>query len=328
MALFIPFVLVAASAAAAGVGAKKGYQGVTSIQRAREIGQAAQARYDDAMGLLEVARASVNAEADAFGMFKLEVARDTLGEMVYLLNELQRRGRISSFDTLAGVDFPAYRLVTTMKELSTTATSVLGGVVLGALKGSLTTAALYGLAGSVGIASTGAAIGGLSGVAFESATLAWLGGGALTASGYGMVGGMWVLGSVFTAPVVLIVGYTLAAKGEQALTEASRFAGEVDQAVEQMQTMRAAMQQMRARMRELTDVLSDLRERASACLEVLWRLVDQYDEHDRRHSCLLAATITLCRAMADLVQAPVIEQNGAPNPALPNLIATYRRLTP
>ena len=45
-------------------------------------------------------------------------------------------------------------------------------------------------------ASTGAAISGLTGVAATNATLAWLGGGALSAGGFGVAGGMAVLGGL------------------------------------------------------------------------------------------------------------------------------------
>lgn len=57
--------------------------------------------------------------------------------------------------------------------------------------------AAYGAYAGVGmLASTagGVAIAELSGVAATNATLAWLGGGALSVGGFGMVGGMAVVG--------------------------------------------------------------------------------------------------------------------------------------
>jgi hypothetical protein len=328
MPLFIPIVLGAVALAGIGLGTKKGYDGVSSIKKATRIAETAQARYDEKKALLEKARESVNVDADTFGTFKLEVARDTLGDMVRLLDELKRRGKISSFDTLEGVDFPTGELVASMREISNTATSVLAGVVVGAVKGSLTGAAVYGLAGSVGVASTGAAISGLAGAAAQSATLAWLGGGALAVGGFGMLGGMVVLGGLVAAPVFLITGFKLAAKGEEALTEALRFESDVDVAVQQMRSMDEAMQQICARMRELTEVISSLRARASARLAALWEMVDRYDEHDQTHSSMLATTMILCRGLSDLLKAPVIEMDGAPNLALPNLIASHRTLNP
>ncbi|MBU1357667.1 MAG: hypothetical protein KKC79_13985 [Gammaproteobacteria bacterium] len=58
------------------------------------------------------------------------------------------------------------------------------------------------LVSSLGSASTGAAIGGLSGVAATNATLAWFGGGALATGGAGMAGGAAVLGGIIALPLV------------------------------------------------------------------------------------------------------------------------------
>ncbi|AVI91336.1 hypothetical protein CW753_18200 [Klebsiella pneumoniae] len=48
----------------------------------------------------------------------------------------------------------------------------------------------WALVSAIGTASTGTAIGTLSGVAATNATLAWFGGGAVAAGGAGMSGGM------------------------------------------------------------------------------------------------------------------------------------------
>ena len=71
----------------------------------------------------------------------------------------------------------------------------LGGASLagGVGAGVLTALGAYGAVQAFGIASTGAAIGGLSGAAANSATLAWFGGGALAAGGLGIAGGTAVL---------------------------------------------------------------------------------------------------------------------------------------
>ena len=72
--------------------------------------------------------------------------------------------------------------------------------------GGLTALGAYGLVGAFGVASTGTAIGTLSGAAASSATLAWFGGGSLAAGGLGVAGGTAVLGGIIAAPVVIGVG--------------------------------------------------------------------------------------------------------------------------
>ena len=57
-------------------------------------------------------------------------------------------------------------------------------------------AAATTLVASLGTASSGTAISTLTGAPLTSATLAWLGGGALAAGGLGVAGGVVVLGAI------------------------------------------------------------------------------------------------------------------------------------
>lgn len=70
--------------------------------------------------------------------------------------------------------------------------SMLAGVA-GTAIGGLAGVGLMSLATTIGTASTGTAIAGLSGAAATNAGMAWLGGGALSAGGFGMAGGAIVL---------------------------------------------------------------------------------------------------------------------------------------
>ncbi|WP_366161280.1 hypothetical protein ABXS71_20720 [Bacillus infantis] len=82
------------------------------------------------------------------------------------------------------------------------ALSVTGGV--GAGLGTATGA--WALASTIGFASTGTYIGGLSGIAATNATLAWLGGGSLAAGGGGIAAGTTVLGGLFVIPAIVVTG--------------------------------------------------------------------------------------------------------------------------
>ncbi|GAM73643.1 hypothetical protein JCM19241_3098 [Vibrio ishigakensis] len=75
----------------------------------------------------------------------------------------------------------------------------------GTMVGGSTAVGAWALVSTIGSASTGASIAGLSGVAASNATLAWFGGGSLAAGGAGMAGGMAVLGGVVAAPILYFV---------------------------------------------------------------------------------------------------------------------------
>jgi hypothetical protein len=72
----------------------------------------------------------------------------------------------------------------------------------GSIAGGSMAVGSWALVTTLGSASTGVAISGLSGVAATNATLAWFGGGALAAGGAGIAGGAAVLGGLFAVPLV------------------------------------------------------------------------------------------------------------------------------
>lgn len=82
--------------------------------------------------------------------------------------------------------------------------SMVAGLI-GTAAGGLTSGGLMLLATTIGTASTGTAIAGLSGAAATNAAMAWLGGGALSAGGFGVAGGATVL-TGGAALVVIAVG--------------------------------------------------------------------------------------------------------------------------
>lgn len=71
-----------------------------------------------------------------------------------------------------------------------------------ASSGGITAAGAYTAVGIVGTASTGTAIGTLSGAAASNATLAWFGGGAVASGGGGILAGTAVLGAIVAAPIL------------------------------------------------------------------------------------------------------------------------------
>lgn len=93
---------------------------------------------------------------------------------------------------------------------------VINGGLAALGSGGLAGLATYGGVGMLASASTGTAIAGLSGAAATNATLAWLGGGALSAGGFGIAGGTAVLGGIVAGPVLAIGGMMLASKAEAA----------------------------------------------------------------------------------------------------------------
>ncbi|ECW8955219.1 hypothetical protein F5R70_07270 [Campylobacter lari] len=114
-----------------------------------------------------------------------------------------------------------------------------GGIAsLGA--GALAGLGAYGSVGLLASASTGTLISTLSGAAATNATLAWLGGGSLAVGGYGIAGGMAVLGGIVAAPVLAVGGFLYSKVGEQAFDEAKSNLHKAKVAASEMDTARVA----------------------------------------------------------------------------------------
>jgi hypothetical protein len=87
--------------------------------------------------------------------------------------------------------------------------AVMSGVGIGAtLVVAVAEVAVLSSVAALATASTGTAIGSLSGAAASSATLAWLGGGSIAAGGFGVTGGIVVL-TAGGAVIVVVAGYGL-----------------------------------------------------------------------------------------------------------------------
>lgn len=77
----------------------------------------------------------------------------------------------------------------------------------------------WALVGAYGTASTGTAIGTLTGAAATNATLAWFGGGAIATGGGGMTLGSLTLGSIIAIPALAITGILSHLKANKQINE-------------------------------------------------------------------------------------------------------------
>jgi len=103
-----------------------------------------------------------------------------------------------------GIDSKCYTL--DKIDASITAGDMAISATKGTVAGVSTALGTWALVGTYGIASTGTAIGTLSGAAASNAILAWLGGGSLAAGGGGMAAGTVVFSGLVAIPVIAITG--------------------------------------------------------------------------------------------------------------------------
>ncbi|QXI09421.1 hypothetical protein [Pseudomonas zeae] len=250
----LPFILWGAAAALAATGVVKGVQASGNFDKAKEIGEEAEAQYNKASKSLDKSRKETQGELEALGELKVHTFTH---QIKYLVEAIKKQKNAKS--TLKGFNEDL-----TIEELKDYEKLVLNsleiekGLASGIGGGALAAIGAYGSVGALASASTGAAISGLSGVAATNATLAWLGGGALSAGGFGMAGGMLALGGIVLGPALAIGGFMMASKAEEALTKAHQYEAEVATAIANMEVVKTTLKGVRSNAKEITNTINEL----------------------------------------------------------------------
>ncbi|MBP0447270.1 hypothetical protein J8J14_21080 [Roseomonas sp. SSH11] len=137
----------------------------------------------------------------------------------------------------------------------------------------------FGLAGVVGTASTGTAIASLSGAAATNASLAYLGGGALSAGGAGMTGGMVALGGAFAGPAIAAAGWAAWAAAEKDRSAAEAYSLKVARAVS---SLLAAVDDLRVVEQRAAEVAATTAAAAAAVALLTDRVAEHLTSHGWR----------------------------------------------
>jgi predicted ATP-grasp superfamily ATP-dependent carboligase len=309
----LPFLLAGAALAAGGFGIGKGARAVDRVNQAKILGEQAQARYKAQEHRLKKARDGCHGALEMLGRRKLQVM-DT--EMRRFVASFSRLKNVQLTDVPSMAAFPQAELqAMQIQAIGFEAIDALKTLAASGAAGATAGFVSYGAVGALATASTGAAISGLSGVAAANATLAWFGGGALSAGGLGMAGGAWILGSIVTGPVLAIGGMVMSAKSKEALAKAKAQAAEAAEAIEQMKTIEAATSLIQSRAKQIFQILHRLWEELRQTLPELETIVSR--ETDWR--CLrpeeqqaVAVITSLAYLLKQLIDAPLFDAAGKP----------------
>lgn len=317
----IPIILGAVALGSAAFGALAGAGGVANMNEAKEIGDRAQGRYNAAVSELETEWEVTNEQAEEYGQLQLDVMLRTIGRFVAFIERIGQRGKNSEKEFLEGLDGVSVQQLREYKAATLEAQQFFTGGVKAIGAATLGYGGAMSLATSVGVASTGTLISGLSGAAAWNATLAWLGGGSLAAGGGGMALGSLVLGGITVGPAVLIGGFVLAGEGEKALTKAREYEAQANTAIALAEAAKDLMQQVRRRIAELSNLVESLNSRTVLGLNELESL-PSFDKN--RDAEKFQQVAMLVKALAEIMKTPVLDSEGQLNPATATIKAKYQ----
>lgn len=218
----VPFILLGGAALAGITGAVKSVSAHTKNANAKQIVAEAQNIYDEAREMLEEQRTCTAECLKRLGALKVDIWSKEMNDFIRTFRAFKNVRMESDVagDERLKLKCQGTENLKNMEVAALRATEIARAGVASLGTGVLAGIASYGGAMMFASASTGTAIASLSGVAATNATLAWFGGGALTAGGLGMAGGTLVLGGIVVGPVLAAAGLIMNAKADENLASA------------------------------------------------------------------------------------------------------------
>lgn len=322
MIFIIPIILGAAALATAAWGVASGVDGISKMQEAEEIGKFAQKEYERNRKFVKRDLQATQNLAEEYGQLQIQIKLETIGRFVSFIESLGQRASQSDMQFLESLEGVAPQQISEYRAaaLESERFAINGLTAVGAAYAAgQGTVALVGLFGT---ASTGAAISGLSGAAATNATLAWLGGGSLAAGGGGMALGSLVLGGITIGPALMIGGFVLAGQGEEALTEAQRYASKVFTEISKLDAFRSFLGQVQQQIIEFKSLVTELDDRASKELTEL----ESAPFERERDAVKFQRVALLVKALAEIMKTPILDSTGNLNLATAAIKAKYRSI--
>lgn len=313
--------LIAAGSASGGSGAILLGKAARDIKKSNQRIKAAVAQYEAKNSVCDDHVSRTNAAIRELGDEQRTAWQDVVLRMAEFLRRNERQVKESEALLAAGLHVHGVQLATNNK-LDVDPATWVGSVLASAAVGSTAAASATTAAGTFGVASTGAAISGLSGAAAESATLAFLGGGSLASGGGGIALGATALNFVTVGPALLVGGLIINGQGQKALTQAKKNEAEVAVACAKLDERHVHLDGVDSRVAEVRALLHGLRERGVAALDDL-----ESEPFDPAiHAERFQRALTLVLAVRDVTQTQILTGKGEISDESAGLTVKYRPL--
>lgn len=304
----IPLLIAGLVALAGGVTLKKGMDAKGKYKEAKEMNARAQRRVQRAQKSMNEARTKAGAAIDALGAYKVQLLDGTAKDFLDTMERIKHVDLtgIKELDIYPQTKEETFR---ELRNIQLVATSIAQGVGSGVASGVLTAFGAYSAAGALATASTGTAIGSLSGVAATNATLAFFGGGSLAA------GGMAVLGGLVTAPMLAVASCVLDSKMNQMLEDAKsnramskafeedmKHASVACEAIaEQADMVREFLQQLEGLLQPLVDTMKGIIQQSGT----------EYRQYDTNEKGCIAQTVMVVKTIKVVLERRLLTEDGS-----------------
>lgn len=308
-------VALGAGVAAGVAGAAAGVKGAIDSKEAKGIQERAEEILEDAKIDIEKAKENTSNNIQILGKTKLNIASCELNDFVNVYSRLKNVQLSDSIgmDELKKINLSENDLKE-MRETAIGAIDVLGGIGAGLGAGALLGWGAYGGVMALGTASTGTAIGALSGAAATNATLAWLGGGSLAAGGGGMALGSAVLGGLVAGPALLIAGGIFSAKSKEKLENAKSNLSEAKVIDKEIRVAIGELLFISSKVEQIDKLLNELNKGFRNSIIELNKLTyskNDWNLYTIEEKMLVATTLKFAQAVKTILDTPILDEGGS-----------------
>ncbi|PGN04342.1 hypothetical protein [Priestia megaterium] len=218
---------------------------------------------------MEQKRIQLNEELNLLVEEKVEAIK-SLKKISIISNNIQQKKRSILYSEFGdGLEQINFGLITDTIDAGEMALNT----AKGASAGVSSALGAWALVSTLGTASTGTAIGTLSGAAATNATLAWFGGGALAAGGGGMAAGTVILGGIVVIPALTLVGVFNHVQANKKIKEIEKQMNEVVASIDQLQANILKIELIRKRSREVLVSLQKTRKVFESEIEKVYKII-------------------------------------------------------
>lgn len=333
MPIGLVIALGAAAVSTASVGVGKSIKGGIDQKDAKNTNERANEIVDAAKKAVERSRNYSSEAINALGYRKIEILDNSIKPFIDSFEKIHNIELIESegLSELHNLKLDKQSL-NELKEMSSMASSLIGGVASGATLGAVAAFGAYSAAMTFGsCATTGTAIATLSGVAAKNATLAFLGGGALSVGGLGMAGGAVVLGGLVAAPALAVMGFIIGAKASANKEAAYANLANAKEFEEEAKTIQVLCKVIRTRATMFECLLIRLN---SIFLPLVYKLQNiistsgcDYSKYNQQQKEIVAACLSMATAIKAVLDTPILTEDGLPTKGSENFISATNSIS-
>ena len=326
----IPLIVIALGAVAAStasIGVGKSIKGGIDQKDAKNTNKRADEIVEAAKKAAERSKNYSGEAINALGYRKIEILDKSIKPFVDSFEKIHNIELIESegLSELHNLKLDKQSL-NELKEMSSMASSLIGGVASGATLGAVAAFGAYGAAMTFGsCATTGTMIATLSGAAAKSATLAFLGGGALSVGGLGMAGGAVVLGGLVAGPALAVMGFIIGAKASANKEAAYANLANAREFEEEAKTIQVLCKAIRTRATMFECLLIRLNSIFAPLVYELQNIIStagcDYSKYNQQQKETVAACLSMATAIKAVLDTPILTEDGLPTTGSEKLIS-------